>query len=367
MANFRGVILVLAALNLSACAGRALKGPEWLDSRKAGAYAADHPESTLLAEANRLVEAMSTGACEGVLAWMSPEMRERYRKGKLERVSEQIQRRYGQAVGIIEERIHTESDLSWYTGLVVYNKEGELELLLYQFAMDRTGKLSRLLIREHPFRNQLKHPAEEYQTVNRFDFMSSGTWSVVHGGRLAETNKHHGSVTQRFAYDLVVKQRGRSSRGKGSRNSDAYAYGLPLFAPAPGRVIVVRDGVAENRPNEMGKGGGNGVIIDHGFGEYSQLWHMIPGSVKVKKGQWVDHGQPLGRVGNSGRSSAPHIHFHVESAAPRRGGIALPADFTDVEVNGKYVSRKMPKRNDFVRRRTSQRDMASAPRVLVAM
>lgn len=355
----RGPVLLLAAMMATGCAGRNLKGPAWLDSRNAAAFAKKHPDSTVLDEANRLIEGMTKGDVAPIVAWMSPQMRDRYKNGKLERVSKLIQKRYGRALGIVEERVHTEASLRWYSGLVVYGAEDdELSMVLYQFAMDQQGALTRLLIREHPFRNELRHPAEEYRCVNRFDFMSSGTWTVVHGGRLLETNKHHNSVTQRYAYDLVVKKGNSWGRGARSRNSDFYGYGRPLYAPAPGRVIFVRDGVPENRPQSMGKGGGNGVIIDHGFGEYSQLWHMVPGSVLVKKGDWVQWGQPLGKVGNSGRSTAPHIHFHVESAAPKKGGIALPAEFADVEVNGKYESRSMPKRDQRVERRNNTGDMA---------
>ena len=128
--------------------------------------------------------------------------------------------------------------------------------------------------------------------------------------------------------------------------------------------MFARDGVAENRPQKSGKGGGNGVIIDHGFGEYSSLWHMIPGSVKVKEGDWVQWGQELGRVGNSGASTAPHIHFHVESAPPKKGGIGLPAEFTDVMVNDRYRAHFMPIRDQTVRRSTETRT-AAGPQVFV--
>ena len=351
----------------SACATQGLRGPEWLDSRNAASYAEKHPESEVLAEANKLIRAVNTGELAPIEAWMSEEMRSHYRDGRLERVSEQIQRRYGRTLGIIEERVHREAGLTWYSGLVVYGAGAELDLLLYQFAMNGGGQLERLLIREHPFRNELRHPAEDYQTVNRFDFMSVDTWTVAHGGRLEETNKHHQSVTQRFAYDIVITKNGSWGRGSKSKNSDYYCYGKPLFAPAPGKVLVAKDGVAENRPNVRGKGGGNGAIIDHGFGEYSQLWHMIPGSVAVKVGEEVYAGQYLGRVGNSGRSTAPHIHFHVESAPPGKGGIALPAEFADIVVDGKLRNRAMPKRGQKIRSRTQGRRTAQGPVVLFAM
>jgi murein DD-endopeptidase MepM/ murein hydrolase activator NlpD len=114
--------------------------------------------------------------------------------------------------------------------------------------------------------------------------------------------------------------------------------------------VFARDGVAENKPGERGEGGGNGVVIDHGFGEFSELWHMIPGSVKVDVGDVVDWGQELGRVGNSGRSTAPHIHFHVESQMASRSGFALPAEFADAVIDGDHEPRSMPVRGRKIRR-----------------
>ena len=105
--------LVLLWSTASACATQGLRGPEWLDSRNAASYAEKHPESEVLAEANKLIRAVNTGELAPIEAWMSEEMRSHYRDGRLERVSEQIQRRYGRTLGIIEERVHREAGLTW--------------------------------------------------------------------------------------------------------------------------------------------------------------------------------------------------------------------------------------------------------------
>jgi murein DD-endopeptidase MepM/ murein hydrolase activator NlpD len=362
--------LLLASL-LSGCATSRADLHPWLDPKHAKEYAEQHPHPEVMKEADILITGLSHGQVQPILDWMSPKMRKKYGKAKLERIAGTITKHFGRPLGVVEERVHHERNLRWYSGLIVYGLEGEqtrkkdpLRLMLYQFAVNPDGQLTRLLVREHVFRTELRRPADNYETVNRFSFPSSETWTIAHGGRLAETNKHHNSSKQRYAYDVVVKRRGSWGKGQKTRNSDYYCYGLPLYAPAPGRVIFARDGVAENRPQKPGKGGGNGVVIDHGFGEYSQLWHMIPGTVKVKEGDWVQWGQELGSVGNSGQSTAPHIHFHVESAPHRKGGIGLPAEFTDVMVNGKYKARSMPIRDQTVRRSTETRT-AAAPTVYI--
>ena len=56
---------------------------------------------------------------------------------------------------------------------------------------------------------------------------------------------------------------------------------------------------------------GNRVIIDMGSGYYAMYAHLAPGSVQLHVGDHVRQGQKLGLVGNTGNSSAPHLHFQV--------------------------------------------------------
>jgi murein DD-endopeptidase MepM/ murein hydrolase activator NlpD len=56
---------------------------------------------------------------------------------------------------------------------------------------------------------------------------------------------------------------------------------------------------------------GNHVVEDIGGGLYAGYAHMIPGTVTVKAGERVHRGQVLGRLGNSGNSSEPHLHIQV--------------------------------------------------------
>ncbi|MGH7448112.1 MAG: M23 family metallopeptidase, partial [Longimicrobiales bacterium] len=58
---------------------------------------------------------------------------------------------------------------------------------------------------------------------------------------------------------------------------------------------------------------GNSVVIDLG-GRYAFYAHLIPGSLRVSVGDRVRRGQVIGRVGNSGNSTEPHLHFHVVDA-----------------------------------------------------
>lgn len=93
--------------------------------------------------------------------------------------------------------------------------------------------------------------------------------------------------------------------------------GVDVLAPAAGRVRAIRDGmpdIAFNVPGAPaldGRDCGNAVVIDHAGGYSSQLCHLAQGSVRVRSGDQVVAGQPLGRVGLSGRSEFPHVHLTV--------------------------------------------------------
>jgi len=317
------------------------------------------------AEAERLIQALMRNEIAELQGWMTPELRAQLSFADISATSDRLRNGYGNPIGVVEEKVHREGDLEWFSLLVLHarGKPGSPDrrlkqrLVLYQFAL-RGELLDRLLVREHLDVRHLESPARRYSLVTRIHFVSTGEWTISHGGKRRATNYHHGSRSQRYAYDMVVSKGGRQHGGDRKSNKDYFCYGLPVLAPAPGVVSQAIDGVAENRPGERGKAGGNGVVIDHGFGEYSALWHMIPGSVKVKVGDKVELGQELGRVGNSGRSTGPHIHFQVSTGEHAGGGVGMQAPFVDVYVDGAWYPRKLPVRGDRVRRTKTDRSRA---------
>jgi hypothetical protein len=97
----------------------------------------------------------------------------------------------------------------------------------------------------------------------------------------------------------------------------AMAGGVEVLAAAPGMVAGLRDGVPDVSVVEGGQEAvaarecGNGVRIDHGEGWATLYCHLRRGSLRVKEGDRVAAGQPLGLVGLSGETSFPHLHFEV--------------------------------------------------------
>jgi hypothetical protein len=362
----RGTQVLLAALLVCAAAGCKPKGvvPKFPESGL-------KLKSALEPAADRLVDGLMFNRVKDLHAWMSPSLRARVSAVDLSATGDRLRSHYGRPIGIVEEKVHREGDLEWYSGLWVYGsgKVGTPDriqrLVLYQFAL-KHDELERLLIREHLDVRKIEAPARWYTMVTRLHFVSSGEWTIAHGGKRRMTNYHHGSPSQRYAYDMVVHKAGRAREGDGSSNKHFHCYGLPVYAPADGTIHTQIDGIPENRPGDRGTAGGNGVIIDHGFGEYSSLWHMIPGSLKVKKGDKVTMGQEIGKVGNSGRSTGPHIHYHVSTVPSPRGEVGLQAPFVDLYVDGQWFPHKLPVRGHRVRKTTKRAERRAAEVLLDA-
>ena len=116
---------------------------------------------------------------------------------------------------------------------------------------------------------------------------------------------------------------GYSISGKAGENRGSYKHGgidlaiskgTSVYAAFPGDVTQTHDGctVEGHRYNTCGGGYGNHVIIDHGNGFKTIYMHLKNGSVKVSKGDQVGRGQLIGQVGNTGRSTGPHLHFEIQ-------------------------------------------------------
>lgn len=101
----------------------------------------------------------------------------------------------------------------------------------------------------------------------------------------------------------------------------AQQQGVDVLAAAAGTVLRVRDDMADISVRQTGaaqvdgRDCGNGVVIGHGDGWETQYCHMARGSIRVRPGEQVAAGAPIGRVGLSGMTEYPHLHITV-----RRGG-----------------------------------------------
>jgi hypothetical protein len=91
--------------------------------------------------------------------------------------------------------------------------------------------------------------------------------------------------------------------------------GVDVLAAAAGRVLAVRDGVPDNvagQPLPKTTECGNRVAIDHGDHWITDYCHLEKGTLKVKAGDTVQAGQPIGQVGLSGLTEFPHLHMSLQ-------------------------------------------------------
>ena len=180
-----------------------------------------------------------------------------------------------------------------------------------------------------------------------------GRWEVFWGGPTREQNAHHDVANQRHAFDFVgLHADGQRYQGEGSRNEDWAAYGREILAPADGLVTDIVDGVRDNRPGSMNPYAavGNTVILRLSENEYAVLAHLKPGSVRVKTGQRVARGAVHGLCGNSGNSSEPHLHFHLQQTAVLQDGLGIRCYFESVALAGKRETKAdySPERGDVI-------------------
>jgi hypothetical protein len=135
--------------------------------------------------------------------------------------------------------------------------------------------------------------------------------------------------SERYAHDLsLVDSAGKMFRTDGKRNDDWYSWGAPVRAPGAGRVVAVESRMPDYDVGNPDAGlsldsilarpaslMGNYVMIDHGGGVISRLFHLMLGSITVKLGQTVTQGQLLGNVGFSGSVYTIHTHYELGTSA----------------------------------------------------
>lgn len=195
-----------------------------------------------------------------------------------------------------------------------------------------------------------------YQSQTDLELPFEGEWFISNGGRSHAEGRHHfvtWGIGQRYAMDVVIMKGGKSHTGDGTKNEEYYCFGLPLYAPAAGVVVAMEDGIEDNVPGVTGKNGtaaGNYVIIDHQNDEYSLIAHFQKGTVQVSVGDTVTKGQELGNTGNSGNSSEPHLHYHLQNSPTFGKGMGLPASFLNYYANDVLVESGEPSLGQTVRR-----------------
>lgn len=226
-----------------------------------------------------------------------------------------------------------------------YKTKFERALFSVNISVDNNSKINGLLIK--PFTDNNLPKIERNSTKLMLPF--KGEWSVIWGGDTKELNHHVGSVAQKNAFDIVItNEKGLSYKTDGQTNEDYYAFGKELIAPCDGEIVLVVDGVKDNKPGELDPTyvPGNTVIIKTAKNEYLFFAHFKQHSIKVAQGQKVTQGQLLGLCGNSGNSSEPHLHFHIQNTENMNVATGAKCYFDKIFTNGQIKTDYSPIQKD---------------------
>lgn len=169
---------------------------------------------------------------------------------------------------------------------------------------------------------------------------------------------YNGKITHigeyKYALDFILTdEKGKTYKNKGEKLEDYYSYGQYVLAPANGYVVNIENKIYDNEIGEVNikQNWGNTIVIKHTENIYSQLSHLQKDNIFVKIGDYVYCGQIIGKIGNSGRSPEPHLHFQIQNY-PNIGTTPIPYPFVRYLLhlnNTEYLAKyKIPKENDII-------------------
>lgn len=191
-----------------------------------------------------------------------------------------------------------------------------------------------------PIKNNPVPSVSNYKSDIQYSLPFKGKWTVVNGGVDKELSHSWSINAQRYAYDFIkLDDKLKSYNGDRKKLENYYCYESDIIAPADGIVVEVSNKCKDskimwnNSTDPLIKDiRGNYIVIKHSEYEYSLICHIKPNSFLVKKGDIVKRYQKIAECGNSGNTTEPHIHFHVQN---RRGfvlSVGLPIEFKDIKV-----------------------------------
>jgi len=178
-------------------------------------------------------------------------------------------------------------------------------------------------------------------TIDLVSPLRNNQYIVLHGGSSPFTNAHFHVRPQNYALDIVglnsFGMRASSIAG-GSDLNNYVIYGDSVFSPCAGTVAIALDEYDDLAPpnTDTEHLAGNHILIECDGAEVL-LAHLKKGSIVVNEGDSVTSNSVLAQVGNTGNTSEPHLHMHVESGGEPRtilNGKAVP--FT---INNRFLVR----------------------------
>ena len=182
--------------------------------------------------------------------------------------------------------------------------------------------------------------------------LRGGGW-VVGNGCCAELTSHRAGLLavdgglwagERFAIDFVqLSPAGLLIDGPPEDLASYAFFGDPVLSATAGKVVETENDLPETPPGELppanaATAGGNYVTVKVAPDRFAFYAHLQPGSVRVSLGDRVRVGETLGRLGSSGNSNAPHLHFQLMDGPSPLASNGIPYRFDRFSVGGRLTN-----------------------------
>jgi len=165
---------------------------------------------------------------------------------------------------------------------------------------------------------------------------------ITHRGSVQSVN---GALynSQRFAIDWMrLDDQGRMVHGDESDVHNYPDYGADVLAVADAKVVSALNNLDDQVPGRLPEPSsitietvdGNHVVLDLGGGRFAFYAHLQKNSVRVRPGDQVKKGAVLGKLGNTGNTSAPHLHFHIMNRPSPVAADGLPYVIDTFDFSG---------------------------------
>ncbi len=157
---------------------------------------------------------------------------------------------------------------------------------------------------------------------------------------------------QRFAIDWMrLDEAGRLVHGDPTKLESYPDYDADVLAVADGTVVAILNTLDDQIPGTLPDPktitlqnvDGNHIVLDLQNGAYAFYAHLQKGSVRVAVGEHVKRGQVLAKLGNTGNTSGPHLHFHLMDGASVLGSSGLPYVIDDFALAGEIPAEQFAK------------------------
>lgn len=226
----------------------------------------------------------------------------------------------------------------------------EYFIVIYDKVIDELGIKVKYLQCGEEHVQEMKIPLIQYKNKNQYIFPLKGSISTCGNYNTLPDHRQHYSME--FAFDMAQYNVDQKLCYKEKMSDEDYiVYGKDILAIADGEVVdcyhsfdVTTSWNWDERKPYIDKYGlaaqcGNYIVIKHKNEEYSFYGHLVMDSLTIKKGDKVKQGQVIGKVGSTGLSNCPHLHFQLMDGADFFTARGLPCSFSNiVDVAGNRLN-----------------------------